>query len=427
MRETFLIVIVIILACLALVRPRIGLYACVWFDLMRPDFFAWSANGTFPYIPVLSITTALGSLRHFQDYSIVLRNPTARCLILLQIPVIASVIFAVRPELAYPPFWEFERLMPIVLLIPVLIRTEEHLCTMFLVIASSLGMVGLKFGIYGLRVGGVHFADGYAGLDNNGLASQLSMAVPILWYSRTLVHAKLARHLFLAMIAASFAAVVMTESRGGSLALLTAILLVTSVARRRVAVVLLFCLLAIPPIYLVQERYFSRMETLKDPTQESSANSRLIMAHAAFDMWKSYPLFGVGFGNQNFMVLQREYVEDSRYWSLKVHNGYLQMLVDCGLFGFVLWVWLLFSVIVRLWRSAVMCRARQLALEAYPRAMAISLIAFAQYNLSGGRERDTILYILVMCAAAWQAVALAEAQQSRSAEAQIVEGEVAAV
>jgi probable O-glycosylation ligase (exosortase A-associated) len=338
-----------------------------------------------------------------------------------------SVLFAVSPSLAYEPFLTFERLIPITLLIPVLIQTEEDLRRLFLVMACSLGAIGLKFGQYGLLAGGVHLWDGYAGLDNNSLAAQLAMTVPLLWYSRSLVQSRWFRLVFIGMIFGSVTAVVMSGSRGGTLALLTALLLLVYRARHRVAMLVLFALMAVPPIYLYRQAFFARMETLQDPTQEISANSRLVMAKAAFEMWKAHPLIGVGFGNDNFIALQRTYVEDPRFWRLKVHNGYLQMLVDCGLFGFIPWVWLLFGTIVRLWRSAGVCRRAESVLEAYPRALAIGLIAFAQYNLTGGKERDSILYIFLMCAAAWLTVARSQSQEPRNVEAGIVESEIAAV
>jgi probable O-glycosylation ligase (exosortase A-associated) len=420
-REIFLIVIVILLSAIALVRPKIGLYAYVWFTLMRPDYFAWSTTGVFPYVPVLSIATALGSLRHFADFGILLRNPIARLLILLQIPVAVSVISAVYPSLAYEPFWAFERLIPITLLIPVLIRSEEDLRGLILVMACSLGAIGLKFGLFGLRAGGVHLYEGYAGLDNNSLAAQLAMTVPLLWYGRSLLHSKWFRLVFIGVIFTCVTAVVMTQSRGGSLALLTALLLLVYRSRHKVAVMVLFGMLAVPPIYMYHQAFFARMDTLRDPTQEVSANSRLVMAEAAFQMWKSYPLIGVGFGNENFIALQRPYIEDSRFWGLKVHNGYLQMLVDCGLFGFIPWVWLLFGTIARLWRSAGVHRRAQSALEAYPRGLAIGLIVFAQYNLSGGKERDSILYIFLMCAAAWLTVARSLPEQPADTEVPALE------
>src|SRR2546421_526760 len=111
-------------------------------------------------------------------------------LLVFQIPVALSVLFATDPSLTYTPFFEFERIVIMSLLIPVLIESIEHLRNLFLVIALSLGAIGLKYGAFGWRVGGVSLSDGYAGLDNNGLALALVVGVVFCWYARALVESQ---------------------------------------------------------------------------------------------------------------------------------------------------------------------------------------------------------------------------------------------
>ena len=120
MREAILIAVVCGLAAIALVRPRIGLYSYIWFALMCLDYFAW-ALGSFPFSPVLALATLVGSLRYYYRYPVVLQQSLSRALILYQLPVIASVFLAVYPALSYNHFWEFERIVLLSLLIPILI------------------------------------------------------------------------------------------------------------------------------------------------------------------------------------------------------------------------------------------------------------------------------------------------------------------
>lgn len=400
MREAILIVVVCGLAAVALVRPRIGLYSYIWFALMRPDYFAW-ALGTFPFSPVLAIATLVGSIRYYYRYPIVLKQSLSRTLILYQVPVVASVFLAVNRGLAYDPFWEFERIVLMSLLIPVLIESVEHLRTLFLVIAFSLGAIGLKFGLFGWRVGGISFSEGYAGLDNNALALALVVALPFCWYIRSQTESRWLKLTMLAIIFASVAVVIMTRSRGASLAMATTFLLLMIRSRRRLGVAILVVLLAAPSIYLVREQYMARMSTLQDPTADSSANSRLILAEAYLEMWKDYPVFGVGFGNENGIKLLPRYISNEKYAHLNIHNTYLQVLVDSGIFAFLIFVYLLFGAIIRLYSSIKICRSEGSGLEIYPAALQTALIAIAQYGLTGGRERYDCLYFVLMAAAAW--------------------------
>jgi O-antigen ligase len=88
---------------------------------------------------------------------------------------------------------------------------------------------------------------------------------------------------------------------------------------------------------------------------------------------------------------------------LKVHETYLQMLIDTGVFGLLIFVYLLFGTIFRMWRSQKLCRISFPGTEIYPLAVMTSLIAAAQYGLSGGIERYDLLYIVLMCGASWYA------------------------
>ena len=400
MREAILIAVVCGLAAIALVRPRIGLYSYIWFALMRPDYFAW-AIGSFPFSPVLSIATLVGSLRYYYRYPIVLRESLSRALILYQLPVIASVYMAVNPALTYAPFWEFERIVFMALLIPILIESMEHLRMLFLVIVFSLGAIGIKFGLFGWRMGGVSISEGYAGLDNNALALALVIALSFCWYMRSQVESRWVKLAMLAIIFGCVATVIMTRSRGASLAMAVTFLLITIRSRRKLAVAVVVVLLMVPSIYLVRQQYFARMSTLQDPTADSSANSRIILAKVYWEMWKDYPVFGVGFGNENGIKLLPYYLSNPKYDQLKIHNTYLQVLVDSGIFAFLIFIYLLFGAIIRLYSSIKLCRSEGSGLVIYPMAMQTGLIAIAQYGLTGGRERYDFLYFILMAASTW--------------------------
>jgi O-antigen ligase len=218
---------------------------------------------------------------------------------------------------------------------------------------------------------------------------------------RAQVESRWLKFTMLAILFASVGSVIMTRSRSGSLAMATTFLLMTIRSRRRVGVAILLMVLAAPSIYLVREKYLARMSTLEDPTADSSANSRIILAKVYWEMWKDYPVFGVGFGNENGIKLLPNYLSNAKYDQLKIHNTYLQVLVDSGLFAFLIFMYLLFGAIIRLYSSIKACRSDGSGLAVYPTAMQTALIAIAQYGLTGGRERYDCLYFLLMAAAAW--------------------------
>jgi len=216
----------------------------------------------------------------------------------------------------------------------------------------SLALIGSKFGLGGVLAGGIKYGDGYGGFlsDNNNLALALAMVVPMCWYARDLVRGRLARLSCVGLMFLTIAAIVMTFSRGAALSLAAVFLLIVMRTRRRTAVIIALVVLSAPAVWMVQRDYVKRLETIKAPTQEASAAGRIAFARAALAMWKDYPIFGVGFGTDNWVQLSPKYLGHYDYHV--VHNTYLQMLVDSGIFAFVLYVILLFGAIRKAGRLA---------------------------------------------------------------------------
>ncbi len=406
-REVFFLPLIAAICLVAPFRPKIGLYGYVWFGLMRPDLLAF-AEGKYPYSLVLAIATAVGAIRHAPRLAVWFRNPFCRLLLLLQIAVGLSVIWAFRPELSAGRYQMYIHMILVLLLIPVLI-TKIADCVRLLVVAGlSLGFVALKFGLFGVASGGVDLVSGYGDMlaDNNFLALALAMVIPLAWHSRSFTSSRGMRAAWLAIIGCAMAGIVMTGSRGGSLSMLLALLLIVRQTGRKLLPVALIVICLGGAIYLVQDRYFKRMETLENVHEEPSAESRLIHATTALKMWADYPWVGVGFGGFNYTALSPRYMQqsaDAKLANHVVHNSYLQMLVDSGIFAFVLYCGLLFYAILWLGRSAERMRLFSPQLEAIPLAIRDPLLVFALGSAFYSCQRMDLPYLFLMAAAAWKA------------------------
>ena len=315
-----------------------------------------------------------------------------------------SVLTAVNIDLATPNYSKYIRMLLVVVFIPVLIQTEEDFKHLLLVIAGSVGFLGSKFGISGIVHGGVLFDQGYGTtvLDNNQLALAFAMAIPLCWYCRMLIQSRLARWSLLIAALASIAAVIMTNSRGASISLGVAFLIMAWHSDRRL---LTFCALALAAggaIYLMRGTYVDRMMTLRDVKSEESAASRLDQAGAAFAMWKDHPLLGVGFGRKNYSRLVGGYLGNSD--EHVAHNSYLQMLADSGVFAFLLYTGLLLGTVRWLGASCRRMKRDNLNLMNFPAGLQCSLAAFAVGGTFYSFGEYDLPYILLMCAATWWAL-----------------------
>ncbi len=411
LREIILTAVVVILCIVALFRPRIGLYGYIWYAMMRPDVVAWSEN-EYPFSIALAIATFLGSMRYFAFFPRVWQNPVSKWLLILQVPLCLSVVFAVDPSLSIPLYIEYLKMLAVLFLIPILITTETDLRRLLLVIVVSLGYVGVQFGLFGIVNGGVIIVDGYGkGMlsDNNLLALALAMLVPICWFTRSQVASSLGRLGILGILFLSIAAIIMSNSRGGSLALAGALGLILFHSQRKIAAIALFAIFAGVAVYLVRDQYVARMETLRDVESEASAASRIAHAKVALAMWADHPIIGVGFGGQNYAALAESYFHSPNIHV--VHNSYLQMLVDSGLFALIIYVGLLAGSLFWLGRSARSIGPEQLAT---PRALQASLLAFVIGGTFYSSQRYDLPYIILMCTGAWYMISRSENESAES-------------
>lgn len=413
---------------LAPLRPILGLYGYYWFAMMRPDILSWT--GPNRYSLVLAAVTLLSNLPAIlRNLPLLVLNSILRNLVLFMLVVTISVITAVDPTLCFDRYNQFVRIFVMAIVIPLAIQSRDQLRWFFVVLAASLGLLGARFGLWGMLHGGAVFQVGYGGMlsDNNTMALAFAMAIPMCWFARPLVPWKFARLGFAAAALCCLAAVVFTHSRGGVLSVGMALLLITLSERRKLLAFFILFAGAVGVAYLVWDSISSRMSTLKDPEAEASARSRIELARAAPKLWLDYPLFGVGFTETNQQRLIFKYVPPqyaAEYAGKVLHNNWLQLLVDSGIFAFLLYVWLLFSSMVRTWIAARrLAKAGRAEEAAIPSAIAVSLATFAVGSTFLSRTTFDLAYVLICLTAAWLEIqkrsevngAEAEAEPNRAA------------
>jgi probable O-glycosylation ligase (exosortase A-associated) len=346
----------------------------------------------------LAGATLAGAVRFLPAFAQWFRNPAVAMLLMLQVPTALSVIFCTGRFLAEDRYSEYLRMILIVMLIPVFCDTAARVKNLILVMAFSLGALGIKFGLYGIVQGGVQFTDGIGEqYDNNTLGLAMAMAAPLCWFARSLVSSAWAKMALLFMVVTAAATVIMTNSRGASLSLAAAFLFVAFRSKHKILTLIVLVAATAPTIYLVKDQYFKRMKTLDSYRDEASAASRIEFAGAAIRMWQAYPILGVGFGSRNYAALNEEFLgrEDVH----GTHNTYLQVLADSGCFAYLLYTGLLFGIVVWLGQMSHIQgdagNIRQMAV-----ALRASLIAFMVGGTFGSMQRYDFTYMLIMTTAA---------------------------
>jgi probable O-glycosylation ligase (exosortase A-associated) len=407
MREALLTIVTVVLCAAALANPGLGLYGYIAYIIMRPDVMSYSR---FPFIFAVSLCTLVGTLRLYAQFINIFRSPITLGILLLQVPIGLSIVYAVRPELCWNRYDIYYKVIIMSLLVPVIVINEKTLHRLLLVITLSLGYISVKFSIFSILHGGVILQSmGYQGIgmlsDNNGLALAIGMLMPIAWYLRLRTENKYLKLALIGIAGSSLFTVISTNSRGNAVAMACVILMLIARSRRQVWALVGIAVLALPAVLLVGDRFAARMGTIENVDADASAASRTEFASAAVRMWQDYTLTGVGFGQDNYVLLSEQYLGHPNPQGLVVHNTYLQVLVDSGIGAFALHVLLLLGTTLWLGRSASKMKRFRPELAVYPYALQGALAHFAIGSTFYSRESFELYYILLTAAAAWQLIA----------------------
>lgn len=226
--------------------------------------------------------------------------------------------------------------------------------------------------------------------DENDLALGMNVALPFTVFGAFAVRSRVLRVLLLASSGLFVAGVVVSDSRGGLVALVATTGAMLVFARRRfltagalaVGLALLFSLA--PP------GYWDEMRTMFDK-QDATRAERIRHWDQAEAMWRDNPLFGVGPGNVPWVMARYESFDTRVTHSLAgraVHSLYWTLLAEFGVTGVLLYGTLLWLLVQRCLAMARAPDPPGVYAHAWSRAIACSIVAW----LAGGLFLSVLYY-----------------------------------
>ena len=279
---------------------------------------------------------------------------------------------------------EFVKIILVALFTTGMVTTRERLRVMVWIIALSLGFYGVKNGIGGLASGGSPILTGPGGMlaDNNDLAMALAMGVPMLFILSRVERREELRKAFAFCIPLTILSVGLTYSRGGFLSVTAAIGVLVWRSRNRFLGLGIGFLLAVIAVILMPQEYKDRLATIKAPTEEGSAASRLRAWGIATRMALDNPFFGVGFGQfrDNFLTYCEDPTPQEKLGLgiIVAHSSYFQIWAEAGSLCLIVYFFLIFSALWTCWRVRREARTRYYSswIISYATMFEASLVAF---------------------------------------------------
>jgi len=102
-----------------------------------------------------------------------------------------------------------------------------------------------------------------------------------------------------------------------------------------------------------------RISTIGSPLDTSNAY-RLRVWQESLGIIKDFPLTGIGLGHESFLSIYPFYMLDRGKSPFHTHNTYLQVLVETGIIGLLVFLWLLLSYFKRGLKAIASTRDKEL-------------------------------------------------------------------
>jgi probable O-glycosylation ligase (exosortase A-associated) len=357
-------------------RPAIGALLFTWISLMNPHRLTYGAAYAFPFAAVVAGVTVLGLLVSKQPKRFPLTPVTATLLVFYFWMNITS-LFALEPDLVWKEWDRVTKTFIMVAVTLMVINTEKNIKLFVWVVALSLGIYGLKGGIFTIASGGnyrVYGPDGsYIG-ENNSMALALVTALPLLWYLRSMVKNKWLSLGLMAVTIFSAVSAMGSYSRGallGGVAMLTFLWMKSQKKlQTAVAVVVMSVLVA----SVMPAAWYERMNTIDNYQEDGSAMGRINAWHFAVNVANTHVLgggFNV-FSPRQFLLYAPQPLDYH-----VAHSIYFQVLGDQGYIGLAMFLLLmLFS-----WRTG--SRVIKFCLDKPELKWASDLAKMAQVSIIG--------------------------------------------
>ncbi len=398
-------------------RPFVGLAVFSWLAYMRPQDLTWGFARAMRWSYYVAIITFAGYLTNRQTRAFL---PDLRCWIMIALLVLVFLgIFASGNPSAYlfTRYMELVKIIVIALFTTGIVNNKERLRVLLWVISLSLGFYGVKSGLWGVLSGGnLQILQGPGGMmaDNNDFSLALSMAVPMLFHLGWTERRKPIKRAFFFALPLTVFTVFLTRSRGGFLSVCAAIGVLVWRSKNRVAGLIIAFLCLIVGLIVMPDDYTERLQTLRNPSEEGSAASRLRAWGIATRMAMDNPVLGVGF--MRFPHHYLDYCHNPTPQELDgsqvivAHSSYFQIWAEAGTPAFALYMTLIASSFLTVWKVRRLARRRYYSswMINYATMFEASMVAFIVGSAFLNRAHFDLFYHWVALMIVFENVALRE-------------------
>ena len=325
-----------ICAVLAVVHPWIGILGWTLISIMNPHRYAWSAS-TLPIAAIVAVATLIG-LVVTRDRIRMVVSPVTLALLVFMIWMCVTLPFSFSVE---PSAEMWKRVMKIDFMILVgiaALHSRKHVMALAWVLVVSVGIYGLKAGLFTIATGGANrvwgppdsFIEG-----NNEIGLALIMTIPLMRFLQLQQSSRWTRYSLTLLMILSALSALSTQSRGALLAIVAMAAMMWWRGSGKVALGALLALAAAGLVAFMPEQWDTRMSSIVNYEQDSSALGRINAWTMAWNLAKDR-FFGGGFDIYNPVIFSAYAPVPTDVHA--AHSIYFQVLGEHGFIGLALFL-----------------------------------------------------------------------------------------
>jgi putative inorganic carbon (HCO3(-)) transporter len=346
MRDVIITLIIFGLLPFSFKRPAVGALLFTWVSLMNPHRMTYGFAFNLPFAAIIAVVTTI-SLFTSKETKRLPITPVTVMLLLFSVWVSFTSLFALEPDLVWREWNRVIKTFYMVLITMYVINNTKDLKLFAWVVGLSLGVFGLKGGLFTLASGGHFRVYGPTGSyieENNGMALALVTILPLIWYLRSQVTKRWAMYFMTLMTGCTAIAAMGSYSRGALVGGATMLFFLWCHSRKKIQTGMALVAVVAVIAMLMPSAWYERMDTIGEYKSDNSAMGRLNAWQFTVNVATSN-ILGGGFNvctPRQFQV----YAPNPTDFHV-AHSIYFQVLGDHGFIGLFMFLGLMFCV----WRT----------------------------------------------------------------------------
>lgn len=276
--------------------------------MMIPYRATWGFARTLPFAQGVALATLASMLFSKERRPFPVNGITATQLLFVIWMSITSIFALAKPEVVLDQWILVLKIHLMLFVTMMLIRDRAQIERLIWVVTLSIGVYGLKGGIWTVLTGGGGRVWGPSGgmiEGNNELGLALVVLVPFMYYLYQVSTQRWVRWGMALFIAFNAFAILGTQSRGALVALVAMAFVLGLKGKRPFRTSLIIVGLLTVAITFMPESWSGRMNTIQSYEQDTSAMSRVYAWQTMWNAAVDRPLVGAGFAADNPVVYSR--------------------------------------------------------------------------------------------------------------------------